>query len=46
MDTLVLDELEDVLLDTLVVTDVDEGVVVVVDTLDLDELDDVVLELW
>ena len=33
MDTLVLDELDDVLLDTLVVTDVDEVVVLGVDTL-------------
>ena len=42
VDTLVLDELDDVLLDTLVVTDVDEVVVVGVDTL---ELDDVEVEL-
>ena len=44
MDTLVLDELDDVLLDTLVVNDVDEVVVVGVDTLVLDELKDVLLE--
>ena len=44
MDTLVLDELGDVLLDTLVVTDVDEVVVVGVDTLVLDELEDVLLD--
>ena len=44
MDTLELDELEDVLLDTLVVTDVDEVVVVGVDTLVLDELEDVLLD--
>ena len=34
VDTLVLDELENVLLDTLVVRDVDEVVVVGVDTLE------------
>ena len=39
VDTLVLDELEDVLLDTLEVTDVDEVVVVGVDTLVLDEVE-------
>ena len=44
MDTLVLVELDDVLLDTLVVTDVDEVIVVGVDTLVLDELEDVLLE--
>ena len=44
MDKLVLDELDDVLLDTLVETDVDEVVVVGVDTLVLDELEDVLLE--
>ena len=45
VETLVLDELEDVLLDTLVVTDVGEVVVVGVDTLVLDENDVEVLEL-
>ena len=45
METLVLDELEDVLLDTLVVTDDDEVVVVGVDTLVLDEVEDVLVEL-
>ena len=54
METLELDVLEDVLLDTLVLTDVDEVVVVGVDTLELDEvevelltleLDDVEVEL-
>ena len=44
MDTLVLDELDNVLLDTLVETDVDEVVVVGVDTLVLDELKDVLLD--
>ena len=54
VDTLELDVLEDVLLDTLVLTDVEEVVVVGVDTLELDEvevelltleLDDVEVEL-
>ena len=44
VDTLVLDELEDVLLDTLVVTIDDEVVVVGVDSLVLDELEDVLLD--
>ena len=39
VDTLLLDELEDVLLDTVVVTDVDEVVVVGVDTLELDDVE-------
>ena len=39
VDTLELDELDDVLLDTLVVTVVDEVVVVGVDTLELEEVD-------
>ena len=38
METLELDVLEDVLLDTVVLTDVDEVVVVGVDTLELDEV--------
>lgn len=42
MDTLKLDELEDVLLDTVVVTDVDDVVVVGVEALEL--LDDVGME--
>ena len=37
VDTLELDKLEDVLLDTLELTDVDEDVVVGVDTLEVDE---------
>ena len=45
VDTLVLDELEDVLLDTLEVTEVDEVVVVGVDTLELDEVEVELLEL-
>lgn len=54
VDTLDLDELEEVLLDTLVLTLVDKVVVVGVDTLELDEvevellkleLDDVEIEL-
>ena len=45
MDRLVLEEVEDVLLDTLVVTDVDVVLVVGVDTLELDEVDVDVLEL-
>ena len=54
METLVLDVLEDVLLEILELTDVDEVVVVGVDTLELDEvevelltleLDDVEVEL-
>ena len=45
MDRLVLEEVEDVLLDTLVVTDDDVVVVVGVDTLELDEVDVEVLEL-
>ena len=45
MDTLELDELEDVLLDTLVVIDVDEVVVVGVDTLELDEVEGELLTL-
>ena len=44
VDTLELDELEDVLLDTLELTVVDEVVVVGVDTLELDELEDVLLD--
>ena len=44
MDTLELDELEDVLLDTLELMVVDEVVVVGVDTLELDELEDVLLD--
>ena len=44
MDTLELDEMEDVLLDTLELMVVDEVVVVGVDTLELDELDDVLLD--
>ena len=39
MDTLVLDEVDDVLLDTLVVTEVDEVVVVGVDALELEEVE-------
>ena len=39
MDRLILDEVEDVLLDTLVVTDVDVVVVVGVDTLELNEVE-------
>ena len=39
-----LDELEDVLLDTLELMVVDEVVVVGVDTLELDELEDVLLD--
>ena len=39
MDRLVLDDVEDVLLDTLVVTDVDVVDVVGVDTLELDEVE-------
>ena len=39
MDRLVLEEVEDVLLDTLVVTDDDVVVVVGVDTLELDEVE-------
>ena len=39
METLELEELDDVLLDTLLVTLVDEVVVVGVDTLELEELD-------
>ena len=39
MDRLILDDVEDVLLDTLVVTDVDVVVVVGVDTLELDEVE-------
>ena len=39
METLELDVLEDVLLDTVVLTDVDEVVVVGVDTLELDEVE-------
>ena len=45
MDRLVLEEVEDVLLDTLVVTDVDVVLVVGVDTLELDEVEVDVLEL-
>jgi len=44
VDTLELDELEDVPLDTLELTVVDEVVVVGVDTLELDELEDVLLD--
>ena len=44
VDTLELDELEDVLLDTLELMVVDEVVVVGVDTLELDELEDVLLD--
>ena len=44
MDTVELDELEDVLLDTLELMVVDEVVVVGVDTLELDELEDVLLD--
>ena len=44
METLELDELEDVLLDTLEMTVVDEVVVVGVDRLELDELEDVLLD--
>ena len=44
MDTLELDELEDVLLDTLELMVVDEVVEVGVDTLELDELEDVLLD--
>ena len=39
METLELEELDDVLLDTLLLTLVDEVVVVAVDTLELEELD-------
>ena len=39
METLVLDVLEDVLLEILELTDVDEVVVVGVDTLELDEVE-------
>ena len=39
METLELEELDDVLLDTLVLTLVDEVVVVGVDTLELEEVD-------
>ena len=39
METLELEELDDVLLDTLLLTLVDEVVVVGVDTLELEELD-------
>ena len=39
MDTLELDKLDDVLLDTLVLTLVEEVVVVGVDTLELDEVE-------
>ena len=39
METLELEELDDVLLDTLLLTLVDEVVVVGVDTLELDEVD-------
>ena len=39
METLKLDELDDVLLDTLVLTLEDEDVVVGVDTLELDEIE-------
>ena len=45
MDRLVLEEVEDVLLDTLVVIDVDVVLVVGVDTLELDEVEVDVLEL-
>ena len=44
VDTLELDELDDVLLDTLELMVVDEVVVVGVDTLELDELEDVLLD--
>ena len=44
METLELDELEDVLLDTLEMTVVDEVVVAGVDRLELDELEDVLLD--
>jgi len=44
VDTVELDELEDVLLDTLELMVVDEVVVVGVDTLELDELEDVLLD--
>jgi len=44
VETLELDELEDVLLDTLEMTVVDEVVVVGVDRLELDELEDVLLD--
>jgi len=44
VDTVELEELDDVLLDTLELTVVDEVVVVGVDTLELDELDDVLLD--
>ena len=44
MDTLELDELEDVILDTLELMVVDVVVVVGVDTLELDELEDVLLD--
>ena len=45
MDTLELEPLEEVLLDTLVLTLVDEVVVVGVDTLELDEVEVEVLTL-
>ena len=45
MDTLKLDELDDVLLDTLELTLEDEVVVVGVDTLELDEVELLTLEL-
>ena len=45
MDTLELDELDDVLLDTLVLTLVEEVVVAGVDTLELDEVELLTLEL-
>ena len=45
METLELEELDDVLLDTLLLTLVDEVVVVGVDTLELEELDEVEVEL-
>jgi len=44
VDTVELDELDDVLLETLELTVVDEVVVVGVDTLELDELEDVLLD--
>jgi len=44
VDTLEIDELKDVLLDTLELMVVDEVVVVGVDTLELDELEDVLLD--
>lgn len=45
MDILKLDELEDVLLDTLVVTKVDEVIVVGMDTLELLDVEGLLLEL-